>query len=64
MFSLTAVAFISLSSFTSFAASCRYRIYNPNTGQTYGYITIYNLPDNYNCGSPAALKAAVDAFND
>ncbi|CAM3798618.1 hypothetical protein FLGE108171_15365 [Flavobacterium gelidilacus] len=67
-FGLIAVAFISLSSFTSVNSNedvlhnCRYRVYNANTGQTLGYVNINDMPDNVGCGSQVALNAALASW--
>ena len=63
-FGLIAIAFISLSSFTTIDSkdvlhNCRYIIYNSKTGATLGYVTISDMPDNVACGSNAGLNAAL-----
>ena len=65
MFSLIILLYISLSSFTiieEVAKTCRYRIYDANTGQTLGYVEVFVLSDNFNCGSPNALSAALEVW--
>ena len=69
-FGLIAVAFISLSSFTSVNSSedllkahnCTYRMYNA-AGQYLGNWTLYDVPDNVSCGSAVATQAAIDSYN-
>jgi hypothetical protein len=68
MFSLAAVAFISLSSFTSKDEvvvgyhNCTYNMYNRVTGQFLGKWQTM-IPDNVPCGSPKALNYAVATWN-
>lgn len=67
-FGLIAIAFISLSSFTTYDSkdvlhNCRYRIYNSNTGATLGYVTISDMPDNVSCGSQTGLNAALATWD-
>jgi len=67
-FGLIAIAFISLSSFTTKSTdelvlhNCTYNMYNAS-GQFLGQLTLYDVPDNVSCGSSKAKQVAIDYWN-
>ena len=67
-FGLIAIAFISLSSFTTKSSdelvlhNCTYRMYNA-AGQYLGNWTLFDVPDNISCGSDRAKQVAIDSYN-
>jgi len=59
------LVFFSLSSFgykDEMAKTCRYRIYDANTGQTLGYMEFLVLSDNFDCGGQNALDAVLSIW--